>query len=95
MSAWFDNYDLDVCTPNGLREIHAMVVEFTQHALPAGNGDDPYKNYSTVTIPPLTKTEVKCMKLSDVSPVTFLYYTGPPKSMPLQYDYTKAYPSVT
>ena len=41
MSAWYDNYDLDVRTPNGRRETHAMVIELTQHALPAGNDDDP------------------------------------------------------
>ena len=26
VSAWFANYDLDVCTPNWRRETHAMVV---------------------------------------------------------------------
>ena len=30
---WFDNYDLNVFTPNGKRETHAMAVEFSQNNL--------------------------------------------------------------
>ena len=30
ISAWFDNFDLKVFTPNGTRETHCMAVEFTQ-----------------------------------------------------------------
>ena len=29
-SGWFDNYDLNIFTPNGRRETHAMAIEFTQ-----------------------------------------------------------------
>lgn len=32
ISTWFDNFDLQVFTPNGNRETHCMAVEFTQHA---------------------------------------------------------------
>lgn len=32
ISAWFDNFDLQVLTPNGNRETHCMAVEFTQHS---------------------------------------------------------------
>ena len=31
ISAWCDNYDLQVYTPNGCRETHAMAIEVTQH----------------------------------------------------------------
>ena len=32
ISSWCDNFDLQVYTPNGCRETHAMAVEFTQNA---------------------------------------------------------------
>ena len=31
ISAWCDNFDLNVFTPNGMRETHSMAVEFVQH----------------------------------------------------------------
>ena len=34
VTAWFDNYDLNVYTPNGRRETNAMAIEFIQHTLP-------------------------------------------------------------
>ena len=35
---WIDNYDLNVFTPNGRRETHALAIEFTQH--PSENQTD-------------------------------------------------------
>ena len=32
LSAWFDNFDLQVFTPNDSRETHCMAVEFTQQS---------------------------------------------------------------
>lgn len=31
VSTWCDNFDLNVFTPNGMRETHSMAVEFVQH----------------------------------------------------------------
>ena len=31
ISSWFDNFDLQIYTPNGCRETHSMAIEFTQH----------------------------------------------------------------
>ncbi len=36
VGVWFDNFDLNVCTPNGMRETHSMAVEFVR------NGDSMF-----------------------------------------------------
>ena len=79
VSAWFDNYNLNVYTPNGKRETHAMAIEFIQHTLPTVVQD---QNVKLPVIPRLTKVQVASLKLSEISPVEYLHHVGPknPKS---------------
>ena len=61
VSAWFDNYGLNVYTANGRRETHAMTIEFIQHTLPTVVQD---QNMKLPVIPRLTKVQVASLKLS-------------------------------
>ncbi len=66
LSSWVDNYDLNVFTPNGCRETHALAVEVTQQ--PLINEDVDVVTPQPI-IPRLSKTEVDKAKLSEVSPI--------------------------
>jgi hypothetical protein len=72
ISAWCDNYDLNVFTPNGKRETHAMAVEFTQH--PTFDAQEMEQGEVEVTeqiISRLSKGEMKETKLSELAPVNW------------------------
>ena len=66
VSAWFDNYDLNVYTLNGRREILAMAIEFIQYTLPTVVQD---QNMKLPMIHRLNKVQVAALKLSQISPV--------------------------
>lgn len=78
ISVWCDNYDLNIYTPNGSRETHAMDVEFTQQA----PQDDRQTEPKVATIPRLSKAEQTHLKLSELSSVNFTHYQGPNNPMP-------------
>ncbi len=79
LSSWVDNYDLNVFTPNGCRETHALAVEVTQQ--PLINEDVDVVTPQPI-IPRLSKTEVDKAKLSEVSPIVIQHYEGPKKPLP-------------
>lgn len=70
IGVWCDNYDLNVYTPNGAQETHAMAIEFTQQAT-----ENSFETPMPKT-PRLSKTEVSDLKLSELSPVEFAHYQG-------------------
>ncbi len=55
-----DNYDLNVLTPNGKRETHALAIELTQHPVEITTVEEKQ------IIPRLNSKEVKDLYLSDV-----------------------------
>jgi len=79
ISHWYDNYDLRVYTPNGLKECHGMAVEHMQQF------DDNEEECNNINIPRLSNTEIKEVHLSELSAVQFEHYAGiknpiPPRS---------------
>ena len=78
---WFDNLDLQVCTPNGQRNTHAMVTEF-QQAHPAGilHTGRARPGESRLIIPRLSITMSKQVSSSRSLPL--LHYHGPSKAIP-------------
>lgn len=76
--AWFDNYDLNIYTPNGTRETHAMAVEFMQRESEPSNDDEVRK----VIIPRISKKVMKNLKLSDLIAVKMERYNGEKKPIP-------------
>ena len=81
IGAWFDNYDLNVTTPNGQRETHAMAVEWRQQAR-----EDVSCNDGDYVVPRLSKEEMKSVKLSEISNVPMLHFQGPKKPNPPNVD---------
>ena len=79
ISAWIDNYDLQVYTPNGNRETHALAVEFTQPSDSLSDSDD---DENMPEIPRLSRGDMKTLQLSEMSGVVFEHYQGPPKPLP-------------
>ncbi len=57
LASWVDNYDLNIFTPNGCRETHALAVEVTQQPL---IGVDEFVEAETLqpTIHRLSKTDL-------------------------------------
>ncbi|MES9884700.1 MAG: hypothetical protein ABW185_27970 [Sedimenticola sp.] len=81
LSSWIDNYDLNVFTPNGCRETHALVVEVTQQ--PTDDDDDSGDwDTSHQVIPRISKTEIGTTKLSELSPIVIQHYEGPKNPLP-------------
>ena len=54
IGSWCDNYDLQVNTPNGQRETHAMAIEWRQQDC---DGEDSTLESQSLIIPRLTKEE--------------------------------------
>ena len=83
LSGWCDNYDLLVCTPNGRRETHCLVMEFMCHPsednLTSTSNDE---NPPPFIIPQLKKSEARNLTLENSPSVTLLHYTGLKKVNP-------------
>ena len=73
ISAWFDNYDLQVWTPNGRRETHSMAIEFTQ---PSDDRQDSQNHQKNLTFPRLKHREARELALGELSSVAMEYYQG-------------------
>ena len=58
LSSWVDNYDLNVFTPNGYRESHALVVQVTQQTQVEDEQD------TIQVIPRVSKADMNKTKLS-------------------------------
>ena len=79
LSSWVDNYDLNVFTPNGCRESHALVVEVTQQP----QEDEVEDEQDTIqVIPRVSKADMNKTKLSELSPLTMYHYQGPKNPTP-------------
>lgn len=78
---WFDNLDLQVCTPNGQRNTHAMVHEF-QQSHPAGilHTGRARPGESKLVIPRLNISASKREISSGSLPLQ--HYNGPTKVLP-------------
>ena len=78
---WFDNLDLQVCTPNGRRNTHAMVHEF-QQSHPAGilQTGRARPGQSSLVIPRLSPSASK--DHSSSGSLNLQHYTGPSKVLP-------------
>ncbi len=78
---WFDNLDLQVCTPNGQRNTHAMVNEF-QQSHPAGilHTGRTHPGESKLVIPCLNISACKQEISSGSLPLQ--HYNGPTKVLP-------------
>ena len=79
IGSWVDNYDLNVFTPNGCRETHALAIELTQHPLECDNEDDQMES---VVIPRLSKEAISDIKLSELSAIDLQHYQGPKNPKP-------------
>ena len=85
---WFDNYDLNVFTPNGKRETHAMAVEFSQNKLDVVSEDSDVcfqrdvKGTHDITVPRLSKKAMESLQLTNSSPIEIKHYSGPKKPLP-------------
>ncbi len=77
VGSWIDNYDLHIYTPNGKRETHTLVVEFTQP-------NDGYvrDEESAIDVPRLVKSDLKSLKLGEKTGVVFQHYQGPKNPLP-------------
>ena len=67
-SGWFDNYDLNIFTPNGKMETHAMAVDCTQQKVESSTD---LKSTSDFDITKLTKLEARTTKLGEISAVPY------------------------
>ena len=67
-SGWFDNYDLNIFTPNGKMETHAMAIDCTQQKVESSTD---LKSTSDFDITKLTKIEAKTTKLDEISAVPY------------------------
>ena len=78
---WFDNLDLQVCTPNGQQNTHTMVTEF-QQSHPAGtlHTGRAHPGESRLVIPRLSISMSK-QEISSRS-LPLLHYNGPSKAIP-------------
>lgn len=47
--AWNDNFDLNISTPNGCRQTHSLVIEFTQQI--ENNSINDQREYQSPVIP--------------------------------------------
>ena len=81
VGVWCDNYDLNIYTPNGARETHAMAIEFTQQASQA-HSQLQSNQVAATTIPRLSRSEMNNLKMSELSPVQFAHYQGPLNPLP-------------
>ena len=64
---WFDNYDLlNIFTPTGIRETHAMAIKFTQQKAKFSTYS---KSTSDSDITRFTKLEARTAKLGEISTV--------------------------
>ena len=79
ISAWFDNYDLNVFTPNGMRETHAMAIEFMQHPYVMPQEIEVADKDELPVIPRLSRIEMDKVNLSKLAPVKMETYEGPEK----------------
>lgn len=77
MGSWIDNSNLQVYTPNGNRDVHTLVVEFTQASDGYASNEDAF-----IDIPRLAQSDLKALKLSDRTGVVFQHYQGPNNSLP-------------
>ncbi len=64
IGAWCDNCDLNVSTPNGTRQTHAMVDEWRQQ-----KEDQGVNHPEELVIPHLSREDMKGLKLSELCPV--------------------------
>lgn len=83
ISSWCDNYDLKVFTPNGMRETHAMVVEWRQQP---SETDERLGENAPIIIPRLSKPEMNDLKLSEMCQLPMIHYNGPRKPKPPSFD---------
>ena len=76
---WYNNFDLLVSTPNGLRETHAMATEFQMH--PAGIiNSSTQPGISTLKFPRLTSIQAKSVGKNRA--IQLVHYTGPKQVKP-------------
>ena len=75
-----DNYDLNIYTTNGACETHAMAIKFTQQE-PQTN-IQLQTNQVATNVLRLSKGDMSNLKLSELSPVEFAHYQGPPNPLP-------------
>lgn len=77
ISCWCDNFDLQVYTPNGCRETHAMAIEFVQHTDKTENPPHP-----PVAIPRISQEVFNSVKVRALSAVEFCHFKGSSKPIP-------------
>ena len=66
ISAWIDNFDLKIFTPNGMQETHCLAIQFSQSDNTDGTHvNDPQDPQDL--IPRWSKHEVKNLKLSELT----------------------------
>ncbi len=83
LASWIDNYDLNIATPNGCRETHALVVEVThQPTNDVDQEDETDSNTSHPIIPRVSLAEMSNAKLSELSPIEVQHYDGPKNPLP-------------
>ena len=77
---WFDNFDLQVSTPNGRRETHIMAHELQMNPAAVIKKENCEVGVMKLVIPRLTKTAAQ--SLSITHPITMEHYIGPKKVNP-------------
>jgi len=81
VNSWFDNYDLNIFTPNGKRETHAMAIEFMQQQQVDLNKAQPDLEPKPV-VERLTKAETSSVKLGELSAIPIHYSHGKEQPTP-------------
>ena len=77
--SWADNYDLHIATPNGTKNIHVMIMEFTQQ--PACIIETGNIGVMQLKIPRPTKHEASSLRLTQQA-VQIEHYSRPSKLTP-------------
>ena len=79
---WFDNLDLNICTPNGRRETHVMAHEFQQHPSGIIEMGSAQSGEMHLVIPRLPNTAARNLNISTSRSVPLQHYSGPKKVNP-------------
>ena len=74
ISAWIDHFDLNMFTPNEMRETHPAIQCSQSDNTDETHVNDPQDPQNL--IPRLSKHEVKNLKLSELNPVNIVHFYG-------------------
>ena len=87
---WFDNFDLQVSTPNGCRDTHVMAHQFQMNPTNVVESENSEVGIMNLVIPRLCKTVAQ--SVTPTQPIKLHHYTGPKKVDPPVISITSGIP---